>query len=224
MTWPNSGSQSATSAPESMARWRCSLLSMNGPGPARAGTSNHRSSMRSPNGWATRSTTRRTEAPHRPGQASATRPLSRTAPIAVATATRSCSRSRPMPNGSRSAAMSAITRSGSTTRVSTRSRIGATNRDALESAIEAALAAYTRDEVTRRLEAADIPYGDLNSIEQFSHHPQLAARDRWQEIATPGGPMQALRPPFGIRRPGSADGRCPRGRPAHRDGARRAGD
>jgi itaconate CoA-transferase len=70
------------------------------------------------------------------------------------------------------------------------------NRDALESAIEAALAAYTRAEVTRRLEEADIPYGDLNSIEQFSHHPQLAARDRWQEIATPGGSMQALLPPF----------------------------
>jgi crotonobetainyl-CoA:carnitine CoA-transferase CaiB-like acyl-CoA transferase len=73
-----------------------------------------------------------------------------------------------------------------------------TNRDALESAIESALSAYTRAEVTRRLETADIPYGDLNSIEQFSHHPQLEVRDRWQAIATPGGPMQALRPPFGF--------------------------
>jgi len=72
------------------------------------------------------------------------------------------------------------------------------NRDALESAIESALSAYTRAEVTRRLESADIPYGDLNSIEQFSHHPQLDARGRWQDVATPGGPMRALRPPFGI--------------------------
>jgi itaconate CoA-transferase len=73
-----------------------------------------------------------------------------------------------------------------------------TNRVALESAIEAALSAFTRPEVTARLDAADIPYGDLNTIQQFSEHPQLAARDRWQEISTPGGPMQALRPPFGF--------------------------
>jgi crotonobetainyl-CoA:carnitine CoA-transferase CaiB-like acyl-CoA transferase len=70
------------------------------------------------------------------------------------------------------------------------------NRDALESAIETAFSDLTRAEVTTRLESADIPYGDLNTVDQFSQHPQLAARDRWQAIATPGGPMQALRPPF----------------------------
>ena len=71
-----------------------------------------------------------------------------------------------------------------------------TNRDTLEQAIEESLASLDRSEVTDRLEAADIPYGDLNSIEQFGQHPQLEARNRWQEIATPGGPMRALRPPF----------------------------
>jgi itaconate CoA-transferase len=70
------------------------------------------------------------------------------------------------------------------------------NRDALESAIETAFSDLTRAEVTTRLETADIPYGDLNTVDQFSQHPQLAARDRWQAIATPGGPMRALRPPF----------------------------
>src|SRR5215212_6829597 len=36
------------------------------------------------------------------------------------------------------------------------------NRDALEAGIEEAFAAHPRMEITRRLEAADIPYGDLN--------------------------------------------------------------
>ena len=70
------------------------------------------------------------------------------------------------------------------------------NRNALEPMIESALQPYTRQEVTARLAASDIPYGDLNTIEQFSNHPQLSGRDRWREVATPGGPMRALLPPM----------------------------
>lgn len=70
------------------------------------------------------------------------------------------------------------------------------HRRELETAIEDALSALTRAEVTARLEAADIPYGDLNSVEQFLEHPQLAARGRWREVQTPGGPMDALLPPM----------------------------
>lgn len=70
------------------------------------------------------------------------------------------------------------------------------HRDELESAVEAALSSLTRAEVTTRLEAADIPYGDLNTIPQFLEHPQLAARDRWRSVQTPGGPMEALLPPM----------------------------
>ena len=73
------------------------------------------------------------------------------------------------------------------------------NRVALETYVEDALAAFSRAEVTARLEVADIPYGDLNTVDQFSEHPQLMARDRWQEISTPDGPMTALRPPFGFK-------------------------
>ena len=72
------------------------------------------------------------------------------------------------------------------------------HRDVLEPEIEAAFAPHDRAEITRRLAAADIPYGDLNSVEQFLSHPQLAARDRWCEVATPGGPMRALLPPIGL--------------------------
>lgn len=70
------------------------------------------------------------------------------------------------------------------------------NRNVLESLIEDALSPFDRAEVTRRLEAADIPYGDLNEISQFVEHPQLTGRDRWRKVATPSGPMQALLPPM----------------------------
>lgn len=70
------------------------------------------------------------------------------------------------------------------------------HRDILEPLIEDAFAPLTRAEVNDRLEAADIPYGDLNTIEQFLEHPQLAARDRWRTVDSPAGPLQALLPPF----------------------------
>jgi itaconate CoA-transferase len=71
-----------------------------------------------------------------------------------------------------------------------------THRAELEAAVEDALSALTRDQTTARLEAADIPYGDLNTIPQFLEHPQLAARDRWRTVQTPGGAMEALLPPI----------------------------
>jgi len=70
------------------------------------------------------------------------------------------------------------------------------HREELETAIEEALGVLTRAEATARLETADIPYGDLNTIPQFLEHPQLAARERWQTVQTPGGSMEALLPPM----------------------------
>lgn len=70
------------------------------------------------------------------------------------------------------------------------------NRDALEQAIEDIFSRLDRPEITRRLEVADIPYGDLNTIAQFLEHPQLEARDRWRTIDSPVGELKALLPPF----------------------------
>jgi itaconate CoA-transferase len=70
------------------------------------------------------------------------------------------------------------------------------HRAELEAAIEAAFAAHPRAEITRRLQAADIPYGDVLEVADFVNHPQLAARDRWREIASPAGPLQAIIPPM----------------------------
>lgn len=72
------------------------------------------------------------------------------------------------------------------------------NRESLEAAIEDALGAFDRAQVTRRLEAADIPYGDLLDVDEFARHPQLAARRRWQPLQTPGGEIEAIVPPFDL--------------------------
>jgi itaconate CoA-transferase len=72
------------------------------------------------------------------------------------------------------------------------------NRDELEMLIEKALAPFDRAEVTRRLEAGDIPYGDLNEVDQFVRHPQLGGRNRWREVGSPAGPLQAMLPPMNL--------------------------
>src|SRR4029079_18129910 len=53
-------------------------------------------------------------------------------------------------------------------------------------------------EAISRLEKAGIANARLNSMEEFWNHPQLKARDRWREVATPAGPIQALKPPFNL--------------------------
>ena len=72
------------------------------------------------------------------------------------------------------------------------------NRASLEAAVEEAFADLSRAEVTRRLEAADIPYADVNDVAAFVAHPQLAARDRWRAVDSPAGPLRAIVPPFDL--------------------------
>jgi crotonobetainyl-CoA:carnitine CoA-transferase CaiB-like acyl-CoA transferase len=83
------------------------------------------------------------------------------------------------------------------------------HRDILEPLIEEAFAPYTRAEVNHRLEVADIPFGDLNTIAQFLEHPQLEARDRWRSIDSPAGPLQAILPPFTLENTELAMGDIP---------------
>jgi crotonobetainyl-CoA:carnitine CoA-transferase CaiB-like acyl-CoA transferase len=72
------------------------------------------------------------------------------------------------------------------------------NREALETMIEEAFSPLPRDEVVRRCEAADIPFGSVNEVAEFVAHPQLAARDRWREVASPAGPLRAIVPPIDL--------------------------
>ncbi|HTA02154.1 MAG TPA: CaiB/BaiF CoA-transferase family protein [Streptosporangiaceae bacterium] len=67
--------------------------------------------------------------------------------------------------------------------------------DELTAIIEAALHELTAGEVESRLDAAGIANARLRTPAEFAAHPQLAARDRWRDVGTPGGPVRALLPP-----------------------------
>jgi crotonobetainyl-CoA:carnitine CoA-transferase CaiB-like acyl-CoA transferase len=68
----------------------------------------------------------------------------------------------------------------------------------LTAIIEAALAAIPAGELAAALDAAGIASARLRTPAEFGAHPQLAARDRWREVGTPGGPARALLPPVTV--------------------------
>jgi len=70
------------------------------------------------------------------------------------------------------------------------------HRDALDALITESFSRLTADEVTTRLESAQIANARMNSVDEFVRHPQLVARGRWTEVASPAGPIRALVPPF----------------------------
>jgi itaconate CoA-transferase len=51
-------------------------------------------------------------------------------------------------------------------------------------------------ELIDRLDAAGIPNAALNGVSEVAEHPQLAARDRWRDVGSPGGPIRAVLPPI----------------------------
>jgi itaconate CoA-transferase len=69
------------------------------------------------------------------------------------------------------------------------------NDAALTAIIEAALQGLTAAEVATRFDAAGIANARLRTPAEFAAHPQLAARNRWRDVGTPGGPVRALLPP-----------------------------
>lgn len=71
-------------------------------------------------------------------------------------------------------------------------------RETLEPLIEEALLALSRSVAEERLSEGDVPFAARNTVAEFVAHQQLAARGRWAEVATPGGEVRALVPPFNI--------------------------
>jgi itaconate CoA-transferase len=69
------------------------------------------------------------------------------------------------------------------------------HRGELTALIEARFAAMTLPEVEAMLDSAGIANAPINTMADVWTHPQLAARQRWSTIRTPGGPVAALRPP-----------------------------
>jgi len=68
-------------------------------------------------------------------------------------------------------------------------------REALRAIIVEVFATLTAAEVEARLDAAQIANARVNTMADVWAHPQLAARRRWVEVATPSGPVPALLPP-----------------------------
>jgi len=69
------------------------------------------------------------------------------------------------------------------------------HREPLTLAIEAVFSPLTLAEVLRRLEGANLASANVNTVRQYLQHPQLAHRDCWRDIETPGGLVRALLPP-----------------------------
>ena len=69
------------------------------------------------------------------------------------------------------------------------------NRDALTGIINLVFARLTSEQAVARLDAAQIANARMNTTEEVWRHPQLKARGRWREVATPSGTIAALLPP-----------------------------
>jgi itaconate CoA-transferase len=68
-------------------------------------------------------------------------------------------------------------------------------REELRAIIVDAFSKLTAEQVIERLEAAPIANAHVNTMHDMWEHPQLKARGRWSEVATPAGPLPALKPP-----------------------------
>jgi itaconate CoA-transferase len=69
------------------------------------------------------------------------------------------------------------------------------HRAALHGIIENLFAELSASDILDRLERAGIACARRNSVAGFVAHPQLSERDCWRTIASPSGPLRALRPP-----------------------------
>ncbi|NYD41842.1 CaiB/BaiF CoA-transferase family protein [Nocardioides panaciterrulae] len=76
--------------------------------------------------------------------------------------------------------------------------------------IEKALADQPVDEVVRALELCGLACARMRTPHEFFDHPQLAARDRWREVGSPGGRIRALLPPVTVEGQEAAMGDVPR--------------
>jgi crotonobetainyl-CoA:carnitine CoA-transferase CaiB-like acyl-CoA transferase len=69
------------------------------------------------------------------------------------------------------------------------------NRAALKEIILAAFRSLDAEQVIARLEEAQIANAHVNTVGEMWSHPQLRARGRFREVASPSGPIEALLPP-----------------------------
>ncbi len=76
--------------------------------------------------------------------------------------------------------------------------VRAENRNAMHGEIHRVFSTLSAIQVIKRLEKAGIANARLNSMQEFWEHPQMQARDRFREVGTPGGAIEAMKPPFNM--------------------------
>ena len=69
------------------------------------------------------------------------------------------------------------------------------SRGALKAIILAAFSQLSTAQVVERLDEAQIANARMNSMAELWAHPQLATRQRWQNVGSPAGDIPALLPP-----------------------------
>lgn len=72
------------------------------------------------------------------------------------------------------------------------------NREELHHVIHGVLSQVSVAEAIERLDAVGVANARMRSMRDFSAHPQLAERHRWQDIETASGPVRSLIPPATI--------------------------
>ena len=72
------------------------------------------------------------------------------------------------------------------------------HRRELHAVIDDVFARLGTIEIMERLDTAQIANARMNTVREFVEHPQLAARNRWQTVGSPVGPLPALIPPVDI--------------------------
>jgi crotonobetainyl-CoA:carnitine CoA-transferase CaiB-like acyl-CoA transferase len=73
------------------------------------------------------------------------------------------------------------------------------NRQSLHDEIHRSFRSMPVHQVLERLDAASIANAELRDMQGFSKHPQLEARNRWQDVASPVGQIRSLIPPVTSR-------------------------
>ncbi|WDF43459.1 CaiB/BaiF CoA-transferase family protein [Streptomyces sp. T12] len=75
------------------------------------------------------------------------------------------------------------------------------HRDELNAVVAERCARSGAEEILKDLESVNIACAGVNDVAAFLNHPVLAARDRWRDVAVPGGAtVQALLPPADLAR------------------------
>lgn len=70
------------------------------------------------------------------------------------------------------------------------------HRRELDAAITEAFRDLSAAQVIDRLDRAQIANARMNTVQELIDHPQLGARDRWRDVASPAGDVRMLKPPF----------------------------